>query len=353
MTPTRRWRLPLALLAAGLAGCASYNALWSAEQHAKDARRLEHLGQMSEARTQWAQVVAKAKRVPTDQGLVLQVEGLARSDACQDIGAPLAQARAKVTDQVSRERIELAAAECAVAAGDPARADAALAAPLESGNAERRSRAEYLAGRAAVERSDYEGAILHFNRSRVPGAAGRALVGQQRTRITRAAQRSDLRPIAAEFDRLIHTAGGTEDAGQLLALLTQVQAVAETPGARFHTAELARDSLQASALAGQLFLETAAVDTGSLFAPKALIAALALLPERRDSIIALLDSRYAASPYTRAFHGDASLAYAAAEDSLAREMGMRVTRTPTVPPGVRLEVPAPTPGRRGPPVDRP
>ena len=111
--------------------------------------------------------------------------------------------------------------------------------------------------------------------------------------------------------------------------------------------------MQASALAGQLFLETAAVDTGSLFAPKALIAALALLPERRDSIIALLDSRYAASPYTRAFHGDASLAYAAAEDSLAREMGMRVTRTPTVPPGVRLEVPAPTPGRRGPPVDRP
>ena len=83
------------------------------------------------------------------------------------------------------------------------------------------------------------------------------------------------------------------------------------------------------------------------------IAALALLPDRRDSILALLDSRYAASPYTRAFHGDASLAYAAAEDSLAREMGMRVTRTTSVPPAVRLEVPPPTPGRRGPPVDRP
>ena len=63
---------------------------------------------MSEARIEWAQAAAKAKRVPTDKGLVLQVEGLARSDACQDIGAPLAQARAKVTDQVSRERIELA-----------------------------------------------------------------------------------------------------------------------------------------------------------------------------------------------------------------------------------------------------
>jgi len=351
MTPACGWST--LLLVAGLAGCASYNAMWNAEQHAKDARRLEHLGQMSEARTQWAQAAAKAKRVPTDKGLVLQVEGLARSDACQDIGAPLAQARAKVTDQTSRERLDLAEAECAVAAGDPARADAALAAPLASGNAERRSRAEYVAGQAAVLRSDHEAAILHFNRSRVPGAAGRALVGQQRTRIMRAAQRSDLQPIAADLNRLVHTLSGTEDAGRLLELLTQVQAVAETPGARFHVAELARDSLQATALAGQLFLGTAASDTGSLFAPKALIAALALLPDRRDSILALLDLHYAGSPYTRAFHGDASLAYAAAEDSLAREMGMRVTRSTPVPPAVRLDVPPPTPGRRGPPVDRP
>jgi hypothetical protein len=351
MTPASRWST--LLFAAGLAGCASYNAMWNAEQHAKDARRLEHLGQMSEARTQWAQAAAKAKRVPTDKGLVLQVEGLARSDACQDIGAPLARARAKVTDQPSRERIDLAEAECAVAAGDPARADAALVAPLASRNAERRSRAEYVAGRAAVQRSDYDVAIVHFNRSRVPGAAGRALVGQQRILITRASQRSDLQPIAAELNRLVHTVSGTEDAGHLLELLTHVQAVAETPGARFQIAELARDSLQASVLAGHLFLETAASDTGSLFAPKALIAALALLPDRRDSIIALLDSHYAGSPYTRAFHGDASLAYAAAEDSLAREMGMRVARSTPVPPAVRLEVPPPTPGRRGPPVDRP
>jgi hypothetical protein len=341
------------LLAAGLSGCASYNAMWNAEQHAKDARRLEHLGQMSEARTQWAQAAAKAKRVPTDKGLVLQVEGLARSNACQDIGVPLAQARARVTDQVFRERIDLADAECAVAAGDPARADAVLRAPLASGNAERRSRAEYVAGLAAVQRSDYEVAILHFNRSKVPGAAGRALVGEQRALITRAAQRSDLRPIAAKLDSLVHTMNGTEDAGHLLDLLTQVQAAAETPGARFRAAELARDSLQASTLAGQLFLEAAASDTGSLFAPKAMIAALELLPDRRDSIVALLDSRYAASPYTQAFHGEASQAYAVAEDSLAREMGMRVTRSTPAPSAVRLDVPPPTPGRRGPPVDRP
>src|SRR5260370_35091533 len=120
----------------------------NAEQHAKDARRLEHLGQVSEARTQWAQAAAKAKRVPTDKGLVLQVEALARSDACQDIGAPLAQARAKATDQASRERLDLAEAECALAAGDPARAEPAPAAPPEAGKAARRAPARNAHGTA-------------------------------------------------------------------------------------------------------------------------------------------------------------------------------------------------------------
>jgi hypothetical protein len=49
-----------------------------------------------------------------------------------------------------------------------------------------------------------------------------------------------------------------------------------------------------------------------------------LLPDRHDSIVAVLDRRYAASPYTRAFRGEASLAYAALEDSLARELGIDV-----------------------------
>lgn len=321
-------RLSALLLAAGLAGCASYNAMWNAEQHARDARRLERLGQMSDARTQWAQAAAKAGRVSTDKGLALQVEGLSRSGACQDLSEPLARARARVTDQALRERIDLADAECALAAGDAARADAALAGPLASRNVERRSRAEYLAGKAAVARQ-----IMH------------------------AARREDLKPIAVELTRLVQA--GAEDAAHLLALLTQVQGAAETPGARFRIAELARDSLQASAFAGELFLEAAASDTGSLFAPKALIAALPLLPDARDSIIARLDSRYAGSPYTRAFHGEASLAYVVAEDSLAREMGMQVARgtpltpSPSLAPAVRLEGPPPVPGRRGPPVDRP
>jgi len=356
MRPPRSWML--SLFAAGLASCASYNAMWNAEQHARDARRLEQLGQTSEARAQWAQAAAKARAGRTARALVLQVEGLAYSGACQDAATSVARVRDSVTDVPLRERTDLADATCALAAGDLPRANAALAGPLASRNAERRSRAEFVAGQAALVRSDYDAAIVHFNHSRVPGAAGRALVGQQRARITRAAQLADLQPIDADLRRLPSTASGTEDASHLVDLLTQVLAGTETPGARFRVAELARDSLQAPALAGRLFLETAADDTASLFAPKALIAALSVLPDRRDSIVALLDARYARSPYTRAFHGDPSVAYVAAEDSLAREMGMHVARSAAVPAAVRLEVlppppPPPTPGRRGPPFDRP
>ena len=44
----------------------------------------------------------------------------------------------------------MAEAECAIDAGDGARAQAALAEPLGSRNVDRRSRAEYAAARAAV-----------------------------------------------------------------------------------------------------------------------------------------------------------------------------------------------------------
>ena len=126
-----------------------------------------------------------------------------------------------------------------------------------------------------------------------------------------------------------------------------------TPAARFRAAEIARDSLHASALAGQLFLDAVAADSTSLYAAKALIAALVLLPDRRDSLVALLDSRYAGSPYTRAFHGQPSVAYAAAEDSLARELGVPGggTRDNPVSAGVLFD--APVPGPRGPRLDRP
>jgi len=353
MTRRLRWIALTQLVGFLTSGCSYYNAMWSAKRHANDARQLEQHGQSSDARAQWAQVAAKAKAWRTDDALVLRTEGLAYSGACRDAADLVARTRASVQDAARRERVDLADAECALAGGDAAHAEAALAAPLASKNADRRSRAEFMAGRAAALRLDYDAATRHFKRSREPGAPGRALVSEQQLRVARATQSVDLTPIASELTRLLRTVSGTEEARRVLDLLTAVMAVAETPAARFRAAEIARDSLHAPALAGQLFVDVVAADSASLYAPKALIAALAVLPERRDSLAALLDSRYAGSPYTRVFHGQPSVAYAAAEDSLARELGVQGVgaRTSAGSAGVLFD--APVPGPRGPRFDRP
>ena len=450
--------------AMAVSGCAYYNAMWSAEHYAKDARHLEERGQRSEARSQWAQAAAKAEAVVTrhphsrwaDDALVLEAEGLARSGSCDEAVAVIARARESVKAQALRERTELADAECAIAAGHPIQAEAALALPLASTNSGLRSRAAYVAGEAAELRLDYSAAVEHFDRSRERAAlparartlllagrsreaadafdqlgsgplfeteraellgqfatadgadaasraldrllgrgrlpvveqarlliadadrrlehrdydaaaaryqraaliapdltteAGSALVGSQRVVIGRSTSRGELAPIAAELTRLLRTQPGATSGKRYLDLVTQAMADVETPGARFRVAEIARDSLNAPILAGQLFLDAAAADTGSLYAPKALVAALAVLPDRRDSIAALLDTRYAASPYTRVFHGEPSVAYAAAEDSLARELGVALVREAGVPVGARVELPVS--GPRGPRLDEP
>jgi len=449
-----------------MAGCAYYNAMWSAEHYASDARHLEERGQVSEARAQWALAAAKAEAVVqrhprsrwADAALVLQVEGMARSGQCQDAAEPIARADTSVKEPALRERVELATAQCALAARHPQQAAAALALPLASKDGGRRSRAEYLAGEAAVQQFDYDAAVKHFERSREPAAlpalvrahllagrpadattalnaldnssrfesdrmdllaqlaaiggggpeaasaaldrmlrrvrlppteqaklliadaerrlahadydaaaaryrraadiapvataeAGMALVGQQRVLIARATGRNDLPPVAAELARLQRVSAAGAAAKRWLDLVTAVIPVPETPGMRFRMAELARDSLRAPALAGQLFLDVTAGDTGSLYAPKALVAALALLPDRRDSIARVLDTRYAASPYTRVFHGEPSVAYAAAEDSLARELGVQFAQSTTAPSGAHFD--APIPGPRGPWLDEP
>jgi len=68
----------------------------------------------------------------------------------------------------------------------------------------------------------------------------------------------------------------------------------------------------------------------------------------------VLDTRYATSPYTRAYHGEASVAYVAAEDSLARELGVEVARgggATTAASGLRSAIRVP--GLRGPLLDEP
>ncbi|HKR55089.1 MAG TPA: hypothetical protein VJS20_02230, partial [Gemmatimonadales bacterium] len=89
------------------------------------------------------------------------------------------------------------------------------------------------------------------------------------------------------------------------------------------------------------------------FAPKAIVAALPLSPERADSLSRTLTERYAASPYSLALRGAPSPGYNAAEDSLARLFGIR--SIPAARAGVRMFATwiAPQTGRRGPLLNPP
>jgi hypothetical protein len=420
--------------------CAYYNAMWSAERLATDARRLEADGRDGEAKSTWARAAVKAESVMArhprsrwaDDALVLRGEALARSGACAAAAGPLAKARDSVTDRALRERADLAAAECALRAGGAHLAAVAglLEGVLASRNPDRRSRAAYLAGQAAAARRDLAAAVALLGRSAEPAAgparvrallsagwlpdatalldtlAGRRFVesdwialldelssvagsveasrtldrvlARARPRFAARARLllrdgdrllvggdaggaaaryasvvrltptspegelarvlrlraaaagadslADLAPIVAELDRILRagTGGGGAQAAQALRqLLDSVVPARNAPSepAAFRAAELVRDSLHARRLAGRLFLRFAAEHPASLFAAKALVAALPLAPERRDSITVLLEATYAASPYTRALHGEATPTYAAAEDSLARALG--------------------------------
>ncbi len=448
----------------GAASCAYYNGMWSANHFAKEARKLEASGRAPEARGYWARAAEKAESVVArhprsrwaDDALVLEGEGLARSGACPAAATPLAKALATLEDRALHERAALAAAECALDAGDAAEAGRLLASVTGSPDAARRSRASFLAGRAAEMRGDLAIAVTWYQRSAepaagmararvllaagqateavalldtlmpgrfveedwaallgelagsagsevatrvldrlllrrrvpagsrarllltdgdrllahgaLPGAAARyaevaklapdssegqrARVRQTRLLIVRAESLPELAPLDEQLTGESRAELSGEAASEARALSAVVERVlspdAANEGEQFRAAELARDSLGAARLAGHLFLQFARRWPASLFAPKALVAALALLPNQRDSLVAVLDSAYGPSPYTLALHGEASPAYAASEDSLAATLGVRLR---PVTAFLAARVAPPVPGPRGPALE--
>lgn len=454
--------LALVLVTLAVAGCVYYNAMWSAERLARDARRFEARGQEAQAKLSWGRAAVKAESVLArhprsgwaDDALVLQGEGLARSGSCTTAAGPLARALTVVSEEELRERAAIAAAECMVVLGKPRDAGRLLVPVLGSQDGRRRSRAAYLSGLAALAQGDPGSAVELFARSneslagpariRALLAAGRveaalALVDSVAHRngdeaswtevmdmvgrtagaeaaadaLDRLLARGRLpagaraRLLLADGDRLstkrlVDRAATRYEAvaalvpdsveaglARLRGLVLQVSLVREplgldsvvgrlgrlTPGLRgaalaesrvlrlqieairsgdsaemraFRAAELARDSLAAPMLAASLFLRFAAGHPGSLFAPKALIAAGQLRPDAVDSVERVLRSNYAESPYTLAFRGAPSPAFRAAEDSLAIAFGVTRHAQPTVT-GTRIG--APRPGPRGPELD--
>ena len=460
-------RLPQFVLALAAAGaCASSSAMWSARQVANEARALEAEGRASDAAAAWARAAVKAESAAArhpggplvDEALTLQGEALARIGSCGVAEAPLRRVLEGGSDGTLRERAALVLAQCALDAGDPAAAERALVVPLESRDRGRRSRAAYLAGRAAVVRGDVpaalerlagsEDAAAGFTRARLLAAAGRTgevaalldtltrrrfveaewaaalddvarasgpdvaahtldrLLARQRVRdgararllladgnrrlaggeldaaqrryaqaeraapdsvegqrarlllvrvtASRAERPDELAAVARRLTGLLQSGPGGPLDAEALAFQETVRRVlvldASGDAALFRAAELARDSLGSAPLAGWLFLRIVTLAPSSLFAPKGLVAAAGLLPQSHDSLVALLSSRYPTSPYTLAVRGEASPAYAAAEDSLARALGLEL-RSP--PLAVAATVRPPVPGRRGPTLDAP
>jgi len=121
----------------------------------------------------------------------------------------------------------------------------------------------------------------------------------------------------------------------------------------FRAGEFARDSLYADPLAASLFLGFAHRHPSSVFAPKAIVAAIPLSPRLADSLSRELDARYAASPYSLALRGAPSPGYDVAEDSLARLFGVRGNRVTGA--GIRTLATwaPPRTGKRGPELESP
>jgi hypothetical protein len=179
-----------------------------------------------------------------------------------------------------------------------------------------------------------------------------AKVRRLRVRAAQTAGSDGLRAVGTQVDRLAQagTAGAALTEARALQRLIRLVVDAKDSGEvlPFRSAELARDSLRAPRLAASLLVEFARAHPASLFAPKALIAALPLAVEQRDSLVAVLHATYGASPYVLALQGKLSPAYAGAEDSLARALGVVLEHTAVY---VASLVGPPVPGPRGPPLD--
>ncbi len=462
----KSWRA-LCVLAAALpgTGCVYYNAMWSAEHFAHQARSLEAHDRTGEASNYWTEAEAKAESVVArhpksgwvDDALTLEGESLVHMGNCGGAALPLGRVLARSPDSTLRERATLLTAECALGAGNPVTAVAQLEPLTGSRDGARRSRAAYLMGQAALTRGDAAGAVVWLARSREPDAPrtlARALLAADRVDeaerlldslargkiqeqqwaplLDTVAQRAgnaaasrtlarllthvrlgegargrllladgarwfsagELDSAAARFttvavlvpdsvegvraqvlllrvrgaraDSLPDVSAVRGDLGNLTqkpaaslaqsethaldAVLRAVLVERDSEVAEFRAAEYARDSLRAPRLASRLFVAFARRHDASLFAPKALVAALPYSGAGRDSILGALDATYGASPYTLALRGELSPAFQAAEDSLASALGLAPVDAGTA---WSNRIAVPVSGPRGPQLDPP
>ena len=180
-----------------------------------------------------------------------------------------------------------------------------------------------------------------------------ARVARLQARAARAESLDSLAAVSTDLAPLTQHGSGVGAARRLQQILEQLGGKDSSVAGMFRRGELARDSLQAPPLAAALLIGFAQQHPTSLFAPKAIVAAIPLVPDRSDSLTHVLQGTYRTSPYTLALNGASSPGYTQAEDSLARLFGIRARQTRTAGLAGEMRWAAPPTGPRGPLLDPP
>jgi tetratricopeptide (TPR) repeat protein len=132
-------------------------------------------------------------------------------------------------------------------------------------------------------------------------------------------------PVADSLKGLASKATVVNDqANNLLLAIIRVRLAADSGAASFAqgdlrlflAAEMARDTLEAPHVAGELFRRIVSEWPASPYAPKALLAAQHIDSTWADSAQAILAERYTDSPYLAVLRGESTDGYRALEDSL-------------------------------------
>ena len=176
-----------------------------------------------------------------------------------------------------------------------------------------------------------------------PEYTERARLALIRIRLSRAETVADLRPLTSGLDQRVSArTTASAEAAQVRDMVSRILAATDSLGAGaaqtdlllFLAGETARDSLAAPALAAGLFRTVAESLPDSPYAPKAILAGHALDPAWGQSMLPLLDERYALSPYVAYLRGNEPYGYRALEDSLqifARSLGLANPAGPARP----------------------
>ena len=274
----------------------------------------------------WSDLESVAGRdgvLAVDAGLELAARGIAANDSARGLLALAALTRNPVA--LVRLDSTLVLLRCAGEAWGAARASAALPTgrtegwPAETLTRVGLERAMLLASAGDTTAAiDAAIAAAELSGGMMAGQAREAAAGWL---LARADSMGDLARVRAVLLPAVKETGALLQVRRVRTLDVLLErARGGQESALFAAAEFARDTLRATGLARQLFLTYADVAASTVWAPKALLAALPLSPEAARPALRQRISQFAGNPYVVAVQGGRAdpEAYYTAEERLGR-----------------------------------